>query len=82
MKNAGKFPEPLTEQTKLACEEKQAGGENGWMYQAKNIQLSVSAVLAMGAQTDVLRRVNENTREYIRTGRQWHNNVLQPKQIA
>jgi len=62
MKSVGKFPEPLTELTEVACKDKQAESENDWVYEAKNIQANVSAVPAMSAQANALRQVGENAR--------------------
>jgi hypothetical protein len=62
MKYVSKFPEPLTELTEVACKDKQAEGENDWMYEAKNNQANVRAVPAMSAQANALRQVGENTR--------------------
>jgi glycosyltransferase involved in cell wall biosynthesis len=57
-------------------------GQNGWMFKAKDIEASVNAVLKMSSQTDDLKRVGENAREYIRTERQWRNNVVQLAQFV
>ena len=71
MKNFGEFPELLTELTEVTCKAKQPQGANDWMYEAKNIQANVSTVPAMSVQADALRQVGENTRQYIRIGKQW-----------
>jgi len=57
-------------------------GQNGWMFKANNIEAAVAAVLKLSQNADELKRVGENAREYIRTDRQWRNNVLQLAQFV
>ncbi len=57
-------------------------GQNGWMFKAKDIEATVEAVLKLSQNADELKRVGENAREYIRTERQWRNNVLQLAQFV
>jgi glycosyltransferase involved in cell wall biosynthesis len=57
-------------------------GQNGWMFKANNIEATVAAVLKLSQNADELKRVGENAREYIRTERQWRNNVLQLAQFV
>jgi glycosyltransferase involved in cell wall biosynthesis len=57
-------------------------GQNGWMFKANNIEATVATVLELSQNADELKRVGENAREYIRTERQWRNNVLQLAQFV
>jgi glycosyltransferase involved in cell wall biosynthesis len=57
-------------------------GQTGWMFEANNIEATVGAVLKLSQNADELKRVGENAREYIRTERQWRNNVLQLAQFV
>ena len=57
-------------------------GQNGWMFKANNIEATVAAVLNLSQNADELKRVGKNAREYIRTERQWRNNVLQLAQFV
>lgn len=52
-------------------------GQNGWMFKANDIDACVSAVLNLSNEVESLNRVGRNAREYIRTERQWRNNVSQ-----
>jgi glycosyltransferase involved in cell wall biosynthesis len=51
--------------------------QNGWMFKANDIEACVEAVINKSAQVESLVRVGNNAREYIKTERQWKNNVTQ-----
>ncbi len=52
-------------------------GRTGWIFRAGDMEAAVDAVLERSRDPDALRQVGSAAREYIRTERQWRNNVEQ-----
>jgi glycosyltransferase involved in cell wall biosynthesis len=52
-------------------------GETGWMFRAGDMDAAVAHVLEYSRDTESLRRVGRNARDYIADHRQWRHNILQ-----